>query len=343
MRFASLQSGGASDYAAAGKKAANEAVSAFAVQRKSGPDYGKIAETGIKARSAEKRAGMEAASQVTKAGINAYTDVNKFRIESDAESEIRGVGKSLRKAGGIAALGGLAGAGYLATRDNEAGRERPDGLEELKAAYDEGKNRRDERTNQREANRTEFTPSEFNPSGNANGSSSSNTASVSQTGGSSNGKAANSSDRGNRYMTTLTGAGMSREQAAALTGNMFVESDGFRAYEEYSPNAYGTRGAGDLQWTNAGGSNRRSNFEKYAADNGFDPKSFEANSGFLLSELQGNYGNHWTNGASYQGFLNTKSVQEASNYLQNNYIRPGVPHTQRRLNAAQSYFDAFNS
>ena len=145
-------------------------------------------------------------------------------------------------------------------------------------------------------------------------------------------------------MSLLTNNGMSKEQAAALTGHLEVESDSFRADTEYAPNAYGTRGRGHLQWTDiSSGGGRRTNFENFASSKGLDPKSFEANSQFLLSEMQGNHGNHWTNGASYQGFLGTKSLQEASSYLQNNYIRPGVPHTERRLGAAQSYYNNFNS
>jgi hypothetical protein len=61
----------------------------------------------------------------------------------------------------------------------------------------------------------------------------------------------------------------------------------------------------------------------------------------LLSEMQGNHGNHWTNGGSYQGFLQTTSLQDASVYLQNNYIRPGVPHTDRRLLGAQLALDNY--
>ena len=144
-------------------------------------------------------------------------------------------------------------------------------------------------------------------------------------------------------MNLLTSNGMSKAQAAALTGHLKVESDNFRADTEYAPNAYGTRGRGHLQWTNTS-TPRRSNFEAFAKSKGLDPKSFEANSQFLLSEMQGNHGNHWTNGGSMKGFLGTQSLQEASAYLQNNYIRPSkqYAHTQRRLDAAQGYFDSFN-
>ena len=138
-----------------------------------------------------------------------------------------------------------------------------------------------------------------------------------------------------------TNAGMSKEQAAATVGHLRVESDNFQADTEYAPNRYGTRGRGHLQWTNTDSSKRRDNFEAFASSNNLSPTSFDANSRFLVSEMQGNHGNHWTNGGSMAGFLQTSNINDASNYLQNNFIRPGVPHTERRLQAAHSAFNAF--
>ena len=94
-------------------------------------------------------------------------------------------------------------------------------------------------------------------------------------------------------------------------------------FEEYSPNAYGTRGAGHLQWTDVpGGSQRRSQFIQWSKDNGFDPKSFEASSGFLMHEMRTNFNQSWTNGGSWEEFSQIGDVVEASRYLQDNYIRP---------------------
>ncbi len=129
---------------------------------------------------------------------------------------------------------------------------------------------------------------------------------------------------------------------AALVGHLKVESDNFQADTEYAPNAYGTKGRGHLQWTDTGNSGgRRTNFESFANSKGLSPTSFEANSQFLLSEMQGNHGNHWTNGGSMQGFLQTSNINDASSYLQSNFIRPGVPHTDRRLQGAHAAFNAF--
>ena len=349
MRFAALQGSGASDYAAAGKKVANEAVNTFAVQRKSGPDYGEIAKTGMKARSAEKRAGMEAGAQVAKAGINAYTQANKVRIAEDAKAEVRGIAKDMRKAGGVAALGSVAAAGFLAFSDNDE-KEPPSNTDAKRDLINQYIADRDAATRQRESERTDYQPIgelQGSPTGASNSStnsSSSSTSSSGTSGGASAGKTTDPSDTGSRYMSFLTQSGLSKTQAAALTGHMDVESDSFRADTEYAPNAYGTRGRGHLQWTDTGNSGgRRTNFETFASSKGLDPTSFEANSQFLLSEMQGNHGNHWTNGGSYQGFLQQNTIEGASQYLQNNYIRPGVPHTQRRLTSAQKYFNNFQS
>ena len=360
MRFAALQGGGASDYAAAGKKAANEAVSIFATQRKSAPDYGEIAKTGMETRSAEKIAGMQAGAQVAKAGIQAFSQANKVAIGERAKEKIRGIQSKSKKAGGIAALGGIAAAGFMAFSGDEE-KAPPTNTDEKRKLINDYIANRKKLTADREANRTDYQPieqlegvdsSSTNTSGGSSSTNPSSSSSSTATGGSGSpaspkggtaGKTTNPSDTGSRYMSFLTGKGLSRVQAAALTGHMDVESDGFRAFEEYSPNAYGTRGAGHLQWTdtsNKGG--RRTNFMNFANNQGLDPKSFEANSQFLISEMQGNHGNHWTNGGSYEGFLRTNSLEEASSYLQNNYIRPGVPHTGRRISAAQRYFTNFS-
>lgn len=344
MRFAALQGSSVSDYAAAGKKVANEAADSFTIMRRSGPNYQKIAETGMKARSAEKIAAMQAGAAVTKAGINAFTDVKKTVIRENTRTAIRDIKDSRRKAGGIAALGKVAAAGFL-MRDNDK-RKPPSNLDAKKAAWEKWKNERDATLAQRDSARTDYKPGDPLSTGNLDTGNSGTGGNTGGTAGKSTGgvSPANKSEFGNAYMNLLTQSGMSKSQAAALTGHLEVESDSFRADTEYAPNAYGTRGRGHLQWTDTGNSGgRRTNFESFASSKGLDPKSFEANSQFLLSEMQGNHGNHWTNGGSYQGFLNTGSLEEASAYLQNNYIRPGVPHTERRLGAARNYFNSFNN
>ena len=143
-----------------------------------------------------------------------------------------------------------------------------------------------------------------------------------------------------RLMTDLTNDGYSAEQAAAIVGNAQYESANFTAHEEFSPNAYGTKGAGFLQWTNAGGSSRRSNFENWSSSQGLDPTSYEANSGFMRHELRGGAGNHWTGGMNDDTFRQIGDLSTAVNAFQNNYLRPAAAtanNSQRQANAQAIY------
>ena len=336
MRFASLGGSNAASYVAAGRAAADSAATAFNAQRETAPDYTGLSIAAMKAASNEKIAALNAGAKVASVATQVYANQkqNAYRIKEFKTRE--DIKSNQRKAGGLAALGRIAGAGFLASRDNTKGRERPKA--DRQSIIDSFKSKNAATNAKYESLRDGLTP----PS----------TASGSTPGKVTEGTSASPSiasigtsppsDTGQAYMKVLTDSGMSKSQAAAMVGHLKVESDNFRADTEYAPNAYGTKGRGHLQWTdtgNAGG--RRTNFESFAKSKGLSPKSFEANSQFLLSELQGNHGNHWTNGASLQGFLQTSNINDASAYLQNNYIRPGVPHTERRLQGAYSAYDAF--
>ncbi|TXN33898.1 phage tail tip lysozyme [Methylobacterium sp. WL19] len=73
--------------------------------------------------------------------------------------------------------------------------------------------------------------------------------------------------------------GLSKEEAGVVLGNLGHESAGFKAFEEGG----GGPGRGWAQWTDPG---RKRRFFQYAEDNKLDPKSDEANYGFLKWELQ---------------------------------------------------------
>jgi len=125
MRFASYGGSNTSDYAAAGKSAADSAAKTFAIQRKSGPDYGGLSEAAMKTNSAEKIAAIKASAKVTKAGINAYEGVTTTGQRVAVFNKKNEIALKQRKAGGLAAIGKIAGAGFLAATDNTKGRERP--------------------------------------------------------------------------------------------------------------------------------------------------------------------------------------------------------------------------
>ena len=315
------------NFSQAGKSAADDMVRSFAAARRNSPDYGKIAQSAATIRSKEKQAAIEASAAVTKTGIQAAGEVKAEKIEIKAKSELQG---AKRKAGALATAGklfGTAGSFGGEKRDRrEVGSEDPwydeqiASLNESAADIRAGINKPDT-TNETSTDSTSTT-----------------------TGGATSPKAAKpSTDNGGgqntamRYMTTLTSQGYTPVQAAGIVGNAQYESANFTAHEEFEPNAYGTKGAGVFQWTNAGGSNRRDNFESWSASQGLDPKSFEANSGFMLHEMQGNAGNHWTGGMNDQGYSQIGDLNTAVTSFQNNYLRPNndVANTQQRLTYAQ--------
>lgn len=73
--------------------------------------------------------------------------------------------------------------------------------------------------------------------------------------------------------------GLNKEEAAVVLGNLGHESAGFKAFEEGG----GGPGRGWAQWTDPG---RKRRFFEYAQKHGLDPKSDEANYGFLKWELE---------------------------------------------------------
>jgi hypothetical protein len=83
--------------------------------------------------------------------------------------------------------------------------------------------------------------------------------------------------------------GMTKEQATGFAGTMGYESGNFHTLQEVAPVGGvgdGHRGGyGYAQWTGP----RRRDFNAYIAKTGLDPKSYEANEGFMDQELQGQY------------------------------------------------------
>lgn len=77
---------------------------------------------------------------------------------------------------------------------------------------------------------------------------------------------------------------LSEIEAAAVFGNLGHECNGFKTFQEAKPLVPGSAGGfGWAQWTGP----RRRLFEAYCARNELDPKSDDANYGFLWTELKG--------------------------------------------------------
>ena len=141
MRFASLGGSNAGNYAAAGKSVADSAAKMHAVQRKTGPDYGMLSQVAMKTASNEKIAGMEAEAKLTNVAQKVYADQTQNAIDIKVFNKGQEIKQKQRKAGGLAAIGKIAGAGFLAATDNTKGRERPKG--DLQGLYDSWKTRHD--------------------------------------------------------------------------------------------------------------------------------------------------------------------------------------------------------
>ena len=94
--------GRSSNFAQAGKSAADDMVRSFAAARRNSPDYGKLAETAATIRSQEKQAAMKAQAAVAKTGIQAAGEVKATKVKTKAEGELKG---ARRKAGALATAG----------------------------------------------------------------------------------------------------------------------------------------------------------------------------------------------------------------------------------------------
>jgi hypothetical protein len=119
------------------------------------------------------------------------------------------------------------------------------------------------------------------------------------------------------------------DQASGLVGNLQAES-GLQAVQEGKPIS-GRGGFGWAQWTGS----RRDAFEAYAKANNLDPKSDEANYGFLRQEL---------NSPEYAGMMGrlrgTKSSGEAASLVEREYERPAVSNAGTRMNYANQIASA---
>jgi hypothetical protein len=125
MRFASLGGSNAASYAGAGKAVADSAVAVFKKQRETGPDYAGLSKVAMKTASDEKIAGMKAEAALTNVAQAQYAKNTQTAIDVKVFNKGQEIKANQRKAGGIAAIGKIAGAGFLAATDNTKGRERP--------------------------------------------------------------------------------------------------------------------------------------------------------------------------------------------------------------------------
>lgn len=128
--------------------------------------------------------------------------------------------------------------------------------------------------------------------------------------------------------------GWTVEDAAAAFGNAGHESLGFTKLQEITPTVKGSRGGyGWFQWTGP----RRRSFEAYCKDEGLAPDSVAANVSFLAHELQ------TTEKATIAKVGAAIGLEAKTKAFEMAFERPGVAHTDRRLQWAKIALDAYNS
>ena len=125
MRFASIGGSNAANYAGAGKAVADSAARMHKKQRETGPDYAGLSKVAMQTASNEKIAGMQAEAKLTNVAQKVYADQTQNAIDIKVFNKGQEIKQKQRKAGGLAAIGKIAGAGFLAATDNTKGRERP--------------------------------------------------------------------------------------------------------------------------------------------------------------------------------------------------------------------------
>lgn len=119
----------------------------------------------------------------------------------------------------------------------------------------------------------------------------------------------------NRYTKEL---GLTSFQAAALTGNAYHETGGFKYMDEQNPKVKGSAGGINLfQFTGLEPGLRRSNFEKFATEQELDPRDYKTGLTFSIYELtKGDQKN------VLRMLRKTKTAEEANQIIVEEYLRP---------------------
>jgi peptidoglycan hydrolase-like protein with peptidoglycan-binding domain len=132
--------------------------------------------------------------------------------------------------------------------------------------------------------------------------------------------------------------------AAAIIGNLMVETGNFRSLQEISPLVEGSRGGyGIAQWTGP----RRVAYESWAEQNGLPLDSYEANYGFLKEELT----NRQAGSIESMGRNTITRLREiedldaASLAVRKGYLRPDprYAHQDRRDASTRSVYEQMTS
>lgn len=122
--------------------------------------------------------------------------------------------------------------------------------------------------------------------------------------------------------------------AAAILGNIFVESAGFTAFHEKGQPAE-KGGIGWCQWTGRPG--RRQDFEQFCSAEKLDIRSDEASYKFLVHEMRG------SEKGVVKPLSQTTDLDDATELFMTRYERPGQQALAQRQKGAKTALDAFNA
>ena len=124
----------------------------------------------------------------------------------------------------------------------------------------------------------------------------------------------------------LVQRGVPEIAAIAITGNGVVESGLDFGINEKNPTVKGSRGGfGFMQWTGP----RRRQFEAYAGSNKRPLADMDTQLDFLVREL------NTTEKSARDKIYAAGSVEDAAKAVSEKFLRPGIPHLGKRINAAR--------
>jgi hypothetical protein len=126
--------------------------------------------------------------------------------------------------------------------------------------------------------------------------------------------------------------GLTKEQAAGVLGNLGHESGGLTQMQERNPRGGGRGGLGWAQWTGP----RRKAFEAWAAQNGLNTSSDQANYGFLKHEL------NTTHSGALNALRKQSTVSGSMMAFERLYEGAGIKHYDSRARYANQAYALAN-
>lgn len=129
-------------------------------------------------------------------------------------------------------------------------------------------------------------------------------------------------DRAQQVIQGLIARGLPPHIALGFAGNFAVESRMDPGINEIAPLVPGSRGGfGLAQWTGP----RRRQFEAYAQQRGARLDDMDAQLDFLMHELG------TTEKGAASAIMAAKTPEEAARLVSERFLRPGIPHLDRRI------------